>query len=597
MNFETHSLQKNSLQNLQFEDLNKIINKNHNENNQINKININLSSFSILFNFLKKHWKMLTIYIIVTLLSYPTESIILPMFYSKFFDTIKSDQRTQTFIKYFLILTTILIITYSSASLQHYYEAQLLPEINAYYINFIYSNLIKKYKNQYTDLDMGSIISKMTSIPTIIREITSDIAAWILPRILSIIVINLYFFYIHWKLGLVSSILIILFLIININIFDKCVYYAGERQKTLDLKNSEINDKLNNLYSIYSSGDIQHEIESYQTNTLKLKKKHETSLLCINHNKIINIILLILTFVIINAYITFLYKSKEISLQILIALFITVIYYIPCFYNISESIPDITHYLGVLNNYNSFLSDLEKVEKEDNNDNRPDIQISKGVIKLNHLYFDYNGTRPLFKGINLNINAGDHIAFVGESGNGKSTLIKLIMGYYHVDDNMIFIDNQDINKINIESLRKEISFVNQNSKLFNSSIYDNISYGNGLTHDEIDNMIQKMGVGRVFMGLRDGLNSAAGINGDQLSGGQKQMVHILRAMAKKNKIIIMDEPTGAIDVNNREFVIKAIKEMSKNKTLLLITHDKALFKACNRIIRISNGKIVSDKSY
>ncbi len=594
MNFDTHSIQKKSLQNLELNDLNKI-------NNDIlfnkHKNTINLSSFSIFKSFLKKHWKMILVYIIVTLTAYPLESVILPRLYSNFFDTIKSDKRTQTFIKYFLILTTILIITYSSNSLQHYYEAQLLPEINAYYMNFIYSNLIKKYKNEYSDLDMGSIIGKMTSIPTIIREITSDLAAWILPRVLSIIVINIYFFFIHWKLGLVSVILIIIFIIVNMNTFDKCVYYATERQKTLDSKNSEINDKLNNLYSIYSSGDIQHEIESYESNTIKLKKKHQKSLYCINHNKIINLVLLILIFIVINAYITFLYKSKEISLQILMALFMTVIYYIPCFYNISESIPDVTHYLGVLNNYDSFLSDLEKVEKEDNNDNRPDIQISKGAIKINKLYFDYNGTRPLFKGIDLNINGGDHVAFVGESGNGKSTLIKLIMGYYHVDDNMIFIDNQDINKINIESLRKEISFVNQNSKLFNTSIYDNISYGNGLTHDEIDNMIQKIGVGRIFTGLRDGLNSNAGINGDQLSGGQKQMVHILRAMAKKNKIVIMDEPTAAIDVNNRELVIKAIKEMSKGKTLLLITHDQTLLKACNRVVRISNGKIVSDKSY
>lgn len=596
MNFGQNIHNINHLENNEFIDKNDINIKNDidikNDNTPLK-----LSAFSILYTFLKKHWKMLTIYLIVTVLSYPLEALLLPQMYSSFFDTIKTDKRTQTFVKYFLILTTILIITYSSASLQHHYEAQLLPEINAHYIDFIYSNIIKKYKNQYSDLDMGSILGKMTSIPTIIRELTSDICSWILPRVLSIIIINIYFFFIHWKLGLVSLILIIIFIFINLNTFDKCVYQATERQKSQDLKNSEINDKLNNLYSIYSAGDIEHEIESYQSNTLKLKKKHIAALTCVNHNKIINIIFLISLFIITNAYITFLYKSGEISFNILVALFITVIYYIPCFYNVSEAIPDITHYFGVLNNYDSFLSDLEKVEQNDKNDNRPDIKISKGTIKINKLYFDYNGTRPLFKNIDLNINGGDHIAFVGESGNGKSTLIKLIMGYYKVDDNMIFIDGHDINKINIESLRKEISFVNQNSKLFNSSIYDNISYGNGLSHEEIDNMIQKLGVGRIFIGLRDGLNNNVGVNGDQLSGGQKQMVHILRAMAKKNKIIIMDEPTAAIDVNNRELIIKAIKEMSKGKTLLLITHDQALLKACNRVVRISNGKIVSDKTY
>ncbi len=593
MNFDTHNTQLNN----DYID-NNIDNKIKIPNeNDIKKMNLNLSAFSILYSFLKKHWKMLTIYIIVTVLSYPLEALLLPKMYSHFFDTIKKDQRTETFIKYFLILTTILLITYSSASLQHYYEAKLLPEINAYYIDFIYSNLIKKYKNQYSDLDMGTILGKMTSIPMNIRELTSDVAAWILPRVLSILIINIYFFFVHWKLGLVSLILIAVFIIINMNVFNKCVHYSVERQKTIDLKNSETNDKLNNLYSIYSSGDIQHEIDTYHDNTIKLKKKHTNSLKCINHNKIINMVFLIVLFIVINAYITFLYKSNEISYTMLVSLFITVIYYIPCFYNISESIPDVTHYLGVLNNYETFLADLIKVNESDNNDTRPDIEISNGSIKINKLYFDYNGTRPLFNGIDLNIKGGDHVAFVGESGNGKSTLIKLIMGYYHVDDNMIFIDNQDINKINIESLRKEISFVNQNSKLFNASIYDNISYGNGLTHDEIDLMVQKIGVGRVFTGLRDGLNSNAGVNGDQLSGGQKQMVHILRAMGKKNKIVIMDEPTAAIDVNNRELVIKAIKEMSKGKTLLLITHDQALLKACNRVVRISNGKIVSDKIY
>lgn len=530
-------------------------------------------------------------------MAYPLESVVLPQFYSYFFETIKSDQRTETFIKYFILLTTILVVTYSSASLQHYYEAQILPEINAHYVNYIYKNIIHKYQNEYTDLDMGAIIGKITAIPTIMREITSDVAAWILPRVLAIIVINIYFFSIHWKLGLLSSILIAIFILINMSTFDKCVHIATKRQSQQDLKNSEISDKLNNLYSIYSSGDVKHEIESYEANTEILKDKHRKSLQCINRNKIINIIFLILLFVILNGYITFLYKNKELSYHTLVALFITIIYYVPCFYNISESVPDVTHYLGVLNNYNSFLHDLQKTEHANNVDKRPDINITKGKIDIKNLQFDYNGSRPLFNNLNLHIEEKDHVAFVGQSGNGKSTLVKIIMGYYHVDDNTIFIDNQDINKYNLDSLRKQICYVNQNSKLFNMSIYDNISYGNELTKRDIDNLIQKIGVGRIFTGLTDGLNSNAGVNGDKLSGGQKQMIHILRAIGKKNKIIVMDEPTAAIDVANRDLVIKAIIEMSKHKTLLLITHDDTLLKTCNRVIRIANGVIVSDKEY
>ncbi len=597
MNFQTTSFQNHPFHK-------EIINNNDskefdsNQNNsKKNKFNLNLSAFSILYSFLKKHWKTVIIYLIVTLCAYPLESVILPQLYSYFFDVIKTDQRTITFIKYFVLLTTIITVTYSSASLQHYYESILLPEINAHYTNFIYKNIIRKYQNEYTDLDMGSIIGKMTSIPTVMREITSDIAAWILPRALAIIVINIYFFSIHWKLGLLSLILIAIFIIININIFDKCIRMATDRQLQQDMKNSEISDKLNNLYSIYSAGDIQHEVEKYESNTLKLKQKHTNALQCVNRNKIINIIFLITLFILLNSYITFLYKNKELSYHTLVALFITIIYYVPCFYNISESVPDVTHYLGILNNYNSFLGDLEKTDINNEVDKRPDIEISHGNIDIKNLSFDYNGSRPLFNNLNLHINSGDHVAFVGQSGNGKSTLIKLIMGYYQVPDNTIFIDNQDINQYNIESLRKQICYVNQNSKLFNMSIYDNISYGNNLSHSDIDQMIQKIGVGRIFDGLKNGLNTSAGVNGDQLSGGQKQMIHILRAIGKKNKIIVMDEPTAAIDVSNRDLVIRAIIEMSKGKTLLLITHDDTLLKTCNRVIRIANGVIVSDKKY
>lgn len=592
MNFQTHNIQNHPFQQ---KELQEIIQNVKEKNNK--KFNGELSAFSILYDFLKKDWKLITIYIIVTLLSYPMESIILPQMYSYFFETIKTDQRKETFIKYFVILTAILTVTYSSASLQHYYESLILPKIHSHYVNFIFKNILRKYQNEYTDLDLGAIIGKITAIPTIMREITSDIAAWIMPRVIAIFVINIYFFYIHWKLGLISLILIVIFIIINMNLFDKCINIATSRQLQQDSKNSEINDKLSNLYSIYSAGDIALEIEKYESNTLKVQKKSTSAIQCVNRNKIINIIFIILLFIILNGYITFLFKNKELSYHTLVALFITIIYYVPCFYNISESIPDITHYLGVLNNYNDFLGELEKTQHSTNVDKRPDIEISSGKIDIKNLNFDYNGTRPLFHNLNLQINSGDHVAFIGQSGNGKSTLIKLIMGYYHVDDNTVFIDGQDINKYNLESLRKQICFVNQNSKLFNMSIYDNIAYGNQLSHNDIDKLISNIGIGRIFDGLKNGLNTSAGVNGDQLSGGQKQMIHILRAIGKKNKIIVMDEPTAAIDVANRDLVIKAIVQMSKNKTLLLITHDDTLLKTCNRVIRIANGVIVSDKKY
>ncbi len=556
-----------------------------------------LSALSIFKSFLSKHWVTVALYIMLSILSFPLESVILPRYYSEFFDKIRTDTSTKTFIGYFFVLTCILTIAYTAASLQHHLEAKLLPLINAHYIDFIYKNVVLKHRNSFADIDMGSLISKISFIPSIMREISSDFVAWVFPRIISIVVINIYFFCIHWKLGLVSIILVAIFYLINMNLVNKCIVYSTDRQLGMEKKHSETNDKLSNLFSIYSAGDLKSEFEQYSANTASVAKKHTNSLKCVNQNKILNTIFLIVLFVVLNVYTSFLFKTNQLSYHTTVAILLTVLFYVPCFFVISESIPDLSHYFGTLTHYDGFLRELEEVERANATDKRPDIRIGRGAISIRRLRFDYGGSRQLFNDLSLEIAAGDHVALVGNSGNGKSTLIKLIMGYYKVDDGMILIDGQDINKYNIDSLRKQICYVNQNSKLFNISIYDNISYGNDLTKDDIDRLVAKMRLGGIFEGLSEGLNASAGINGDKLSGGQKQIVHLLRAVGRKNKIIVMDEPTAAIDVQNREIVLKAIRELSKGKTLILITHDDALLKSVNRVIRIANGKIVSDKSY
>ena len=171
------------------------------------------------------------------------------------------------------------------------------------------------------------------------------------------------------------------------------------------------------------------------------------------------------------------------------------------------------------------------------------------------------------------------------------------MGYYHVDDDSVFLDGTDINQFDLNSLRSQISFVNQNNKLFNGSIYQNIQYGNNLSKKDIDKLIVKLEVENIYANLHDGLESDVGIGGDKLSGGQKQLVHILRAFGNKNKIIVLDEPTGAIDPENKQTILKVLKELSKNSTMILITHDESIMNMCDRIIKIEKGKVVSDKTY
>lgn len=286
--------------------------------------------------------------------------------------------------------------------------------------------------------------------------------------------------------------------------------------------------------------------------------------------------------------------NKKISFTNLIAIFITVIYYLPCIITINSTMPDLIHYYGTLRAVDNFVEDLYNINLNNNNIiAKNKIKINNGSIDIVNLNFGYKGTN-LFNNFNLSIKDKDRVAIIGKSGNGKSTLIKLIMGYYKINNNNIFIDGTDINNYDLNDLRSQISYVNQNNKLFNTSLLENIQYGNNKSKEEIILTCKRMNIYNIFKNLKDGLNTQVGVDGNNLSGGQRQMVHILRCIFKRNKIIILDEPTSAIDKDNKINIINAIKELCNNNTLILITHDHSILKLVNRVIVLDSGKLISD---
>ncbi len=359
---------------------------------------------------------------------------------------------------------------------------------------------------------------------------------------------------------------------------------------------------MSNIFSIYSAGAVDKELDSFYKKTDIYIDKFSDNLKCVNNNKVINIILLLISYIFLNFTVIYIYYKKEISLNLLIATLLTISYYIPCFYTITITFRELIHTLGVFKEIDPFIKDIylydkenkknEKYKKENNMIDNDKI-IKDGNITIKNLSFSYDNN-IVIKNISLNIKSGEKIAITGSSGNGKSTLIKLLMGYYKVGDNMILIDNIDVNKYELNNLRTQISYVNQNTKLFNSTIIENIKYGTTMSDKDVIQIINDIGIDSLYSNLDHGYNSKVGIGGDKLSGGQRQMINILRCFGKNNKIIILDEPTSSIDVYTKSLIMKAITKLSKKCTLIIITHDKELLKLVERVIVLKTGEIIED---
>jgi ATP-binding cassette subfamily B protein len=352
-----------------------------------------------------------------------------------------------------------------------------------------------------------------------------------------------------------------------------------ERHNLFEIKNQNTQDKLSNSFSIYSMGNLNKEISEYELETKIYTNKYTDNLTCLNKASIITSILIIVIFVSLNVMSTYLFLNKQLAFTNLIAIFITIIYYTPCISTIALTMPSLIHYYGSLKNVDNFIKELYETNIPLKKINKPFYPIEKGTIIINNLSFNYeNDKNKLFNNFYLTIKDKEKVAILGKSGNGKSTLVKLIMGYYKLSDNSLFIDDKDINSFNLNDLRKQISYVNQNSKLFNKTLLENIQYGNDLTRKDVIELLNKLKINNIFKNFKNGLDTNVGIEGNNLSGGQKQIVHILRCIGKKNKIVILDEPTSAIDHDNKEHVINAIKELSKDSVLIIITHTESIIK-------------------
>jgi ABC-type multidrug transport system fused ATPase/permease subunit len=557
-------------------------------------------AIKLYFDFIKENIYLFILFILSILLSYPLEAIVLPQIYSRFFTTIKKGADKKIFIKYFIYIISVLIIIYLSYILMGFVEIKFLPKMNEYIINFLYTNILLKNKNNYTEIEFGKLISRTNLLPSTLRDFNNLLFIWICPKFVTIIIIICYFFYVNYKLGLVSLIFFIIIFSYNFYNYNKCINTSSIRYKYFEKQIENIHDKLSNIFSIYSAGTVDKELDSFYKNTNIYVNKFEDNLKCINNNKVVNIILLLITYIFLNFSLIYIYYKKEISLNLLIATLLTITYYIPSFYTITSTLRELIHALGIFSEIDPFIKDIylydkenKKNEKNEKNIINNDKIIKSGNITIKNLLFSYDNN-IVIKKLSLNIKAGEKIAITGSSGNGKSTLIKLLMGYYKVDNNMIYIDNIDVNEYELNNLRTQISYVNQNTKLFNSTIIENIKYGTSMSDKDVIAIINDIGINSLYSNLEHGYNSKVGIGGDKLSGGQRQMIHILRCFGKNNKIIILDEPTSSIDVYTKSLIMKAIKKLSKNCTLIIITHDKELLKLVERVVVIKSGEIVDD---
>lgn len=241
---------------------------------------------------------------------------------------------------------------------------------------------------------------------------------------------------------------------------------------------------------------------------------------------------------------------------------------------------------------------LDLPETIKDSDNAKKLPPAKGKVCFNDVSFSYNPGEQVISNISFDVKPGEMIAFVGPSGAGKSTVASLLPRFYDVDSGSITIDGQDLRGVTLDSLRKQVGIVPQETVLFNGTVYDNILYGRlDATKEEVEAAAKAANAHNFIMELPDGYNTKLGDRGMNISGGQRQRISIARAILKNPQILILDEATSALDTESERVVQEALDRLMVGRTSFVIAHRLSTIKNADKIMVLEKGQLVEQGSH
>ena len=263
---------------------------------------------------------------------------------------------------------------------------------------------------------------------------------------------------------------------------------------------------------------------------------------------------------------------------------------------------------NISSNYNQLINTVSYLERifqlmdepvtvTDEPDSRALPEI-KGDVKFDHVVFEYEKDRPILKDVSFHAKAGESIALVGPTGAGKSTIVNLVSRFYNIKSGQVLIDDYDIAKATLKSIRSQMGIMLQDTFIFSGTIIENIRYGRlDATDEECIAAAKQVYADEFIRKLPEGYYTQVNERGDVLSAGQRQLLSFARTLLSDPKILILDEATSSIDTNTELLVQEGIKQLLKNRTSFIVAHRISTIKGCDRIMYISDGQIAESGNH
>ena len=529
----------------------------------------NVSIKKSIWEFLKENKKSTIGYLFFSL-AMPISNVYLPHVYGKIISNLNQNGLNSAVKKQLVYVVLLWILVQIFWGAMNTIDSYFIPKLRMHVRQHIVNVVLETYKVDYTEPELGGVLAEIVRLPDEIDHLFSSIRNHLLPMSYMLVFSIGYFMWTNPLIGFVSGTSILFYIFLGLQFGKKCVPAWEEMNYSHCELHDEINDVFTNLFNIYTSDTENQEKDRLAEKDNAFSNYHKKTIHCSGMFRFKLNMIYIALFALTNIVSLWLFSKGKIELNSVISVLIISLELVSKMSSFAGTMDKIMYELSVIRNAQRILDDLAVgkmmntgLNKDISNfDATGDISFDNVTVKI--------ADKIILNDVTLKFPKRETTVITGAIGSGKSTMVKCLMRLIPYKG-IIKIGECDIQKPSLTQLRQEILFIPQTPKLFNRTVFENIIYGNDAKREHVEKLLEKYNLDKMFK-----LDQNVGKGGQSLSGGQRQIVFLLRCLFKTSSIIILDEPTASLDSETKETIFEILKELLKNKTVLLITHDNEM---------------------
>lgn len=472
-------------------------------------------------------------------------------------------------------------------------RARAFPELEAQIRMAMFDHIQHHSPKYFNEHFAGSLANKIGDLTTQVTSILQNCVVFI-PAVASSILVLLFFSAVNPVFAMILAVWIAVHFSICVFFTAQCVEYSNEHGEARSTLAGKIVDSLTNNFAVNLFSRFMFErllIGKYQKIEQEKNRFAQHYIACMFASLSCLFLVAMIT---LNGFLILFWMQSKISTGEVIQVFNTTFNVMMVLWVAGDLMPQFFKSVGIASQALSVMHDPQDVVDPPNT---PALVVSRGEIVFENVSFQY-GEKKLFDNKHVHIKGGEKVGLVGYSGAGKSTFVNLILRFFPIGKGRILIDGQDIAKITLESLHRQVALIPQDPLLFHRTLEENIHYGNtSASKEEIIEAAKLAHCDEFIKKCPQGYASLVGERGTKLSGGERQRIAIARALLAAAPILILDEATSSLDSVTENYIQESLEHLMHNRTTLVIAHRLSTLSKMDRILVFDQGKVVEEGSH